>query len=163
MKIEVQIMRRAIPRVARESVSAVVGARAEFSGIVRAEEKGSRIAALEYEAYSPMAERVMREIIGEIGERHPCLSVHVTHRIGIIRVGETAIHIVVTARHRAEAFAMLTELMDRLKQNVPIWKRRALSDNELKTLAKGGAKPKRSRITRFARSHSLSPQRKGQG
>jgi len=112
--------------------SSGTGALAEFSGIVRAEENGRNIAALEYEAYSPMAERVTREIIADIGRRHPCLSVRVTHRIGIIPVGETAIHIIVTARHRAEAFVMLAEFMDRLKQDVPIWKRRALSADELK-------------------------------
>ena len=111
-----------------------LGALAEFSGIVRGEEDGRDIAALEYEAYSPMAERVMRELIVELGQRHPCLFVRVTHRIGIVPAGEAAIHIVAAARHRAEAFAMLTEFMNRLKQDVPIWKRRALSRNELNTL-----------------------------
>jgi molybdopterin synthase catalytic subunit len=113
-----------------------VGALAEFSGIVRAEENGRDIAALEYEAYSPMAERVMRDIITDIGRGHPCLFVGVTHRVGVVPVGETAIHIVVAARHRAEAFAMLTEFMNRLKQDVPIWKRRALSGDELEALKK---------------------------
>jgi molybdopterin synthase catalytic subunit len=113
-----------------------VGARAEFSGIVRREEDGRVITALEYEAYLPMAEKVMREIIEDIGRNHPCLSVRVTHRIGIVPVGETAIHIMVASRHRAEAFAMLTEFMNRLKQDVPIWKRRALSGDELEALKK---------------------------
>lgn len=111
-----------------------MGALAEFSGLVRGEENGRAIAALEYEAYSPMAERVMRDLLTEIGARHPCLFVRVTHRLGIVPVGEAAIHIVTAARHRAEAFAMLTEFMDRLKQDVPIWKRRALTDAELKVL-----------------------------
>ena len=112
------------------------GALAEFSGIVRGEENDRTIAALEYEAYSPMAERVMKEIITELGSRHPCLAVHVEHRIGIIPVGETAIHIRVLSRHRAEAFAMLAGFMNRLKQDVPIWKRRALTGDELAALKK---------------------------
>src|ERR1043165_7523320 len=85
-----------------------VGARAQFSGIVRGEENGQVIAALEYEAYQPMAERIARDIIADIGKRHSCLVVQMMHRIGIIPVGETAIYIVALARHRAEAFAMLT-------------------------------------------------------
>lgn len=113
-----------------------MGALAEFSGLVRGEENGRDIAALEYEAYSPMAEQVMREIITELVRRHPCLSVRVTHRTGIVPVGEAAIHMLVTARHRAEAFAMLTEFMNRLKQDVPIWKRRAWSHAELAALKK---------------------------
>ncbi len=114
--------------------SASTGAVAEFSGLVRGEENGRPIAALEYEAYSPMAEQVMRAIITELSQRHPCLSARVTHRVGIVPVGEAAIHLIVTARHRAEAFAMLTEFMNRLKQDVPIWKRRALSHAELAAL-----------------------------
>jgi molybdopterin synthase catalytic subunit len=136
MQIEIQITPQRIDARCElpKEFSSNIGALAEFSGIVRAEENGRDIAALEYEAYSPMAERVMREIIEDINRRHSCLFVQVTHRVGIIRVGETAIHIVVTSRHRAEAFAMLTEFMDRLKQDVPVWKRRALSSDELKAL-----------------------------
>ena len=135
MEIEIQITSQ--PIGGKTSLpSAGAGAHAEFSGIVRGEENGHAIAALEYEAYSPMAERTMREIITEIGSRHSCLSVLVIHRIGIIPVGETAIYVSAAARHRAEAFAMLMEFMNRLKQDVPIWKRRAFSSDELAALKK---------------------------
>ncbi len=105
-----------------------------FSGLVRNEESGREIAALEYEAYSPMAERVMRDLINELGQRHRCQFVSVTHRIGIVPAGEAAIRVHVAARHRAEAFAMLAEFMNRLKQDVPIWKRRGLTAAELAAL-----------------------------
>jgi molybdopterin synthase catalytic subunit len=124
--------RRELP----EEFSRNAGALAEFSGIVRSEEDGRDIAALEYEAYLPMAGRVMRDIIAEIGRQHPCLFVRVTHRVGIVPVGEAAIHIVTAARHRAEAFVMLTEFMNRLKQDVPIWKHRSLNGDELEALKK---------------------------
>ena len=99
-----------------------VGALAEFTGSVRGEENGQPIKALVYEAYQPMAETVMRRLLIEIAATHPCLTVRVQHRIGIVPVGEAAIHIAVQARHRAEAFALLANFMDRLKQDVPIWK-----------------------------------------
>lgn len=99
-----------------------VGAIAEFTGTVRGEEAGQSIAALVYEAYQPMAETVMHRLLNELAIAHPCLSVRVQHRIGVIRVGEAAIHIAVHAKHRAEAFALLAAFMDRLKQDVPIWK-----------------------------------------
>lgn len=102
------------------------GAIAEFRGVVRAEESGRLIGALEYEAYSPMAERTMRRIARELSERHDCLGARIVHRVGIVPVGETAIHILVASRHRGPAFAFLSEFMDRLKQDVPIWKLRAL-------------------------------------
>ena len=136
MQIEVNIttqridLRRELPGGSHGSVGAV----AEFAGLVRGEESGRPIAALEYEAYSPMAENVMRQIIEELGRQQPCLFVRVTHRVGVVPVGESAIHIVVGARHRAEAFAMLTGFMDQLKQDVPIWKRRARVLGELPEL-----------------------------
>jgi len=99
-----------------------VGAIAEFTGTVRGEEQGKSIAALVYEAYQPMAETVIRRLLTELAVVHPCLSVRVQHRIGVIPVGEAAIHIAVHAKHRAEAFALLAAFMDRLKQDVPIWK-----------------------------------------
>lgn len=98
------------------------GALAEFRGIVRGEEGGRPIGGLVYEAYQPMAERTMERILDEISVRHPCIAVTVRHRIGCVRVGECAIYIGVASRHRAEAFALLTTFMDRLKQDVPIWK-----------------------------------------
>jgi molybdopterin synthase catalytic subunit len=107
-----------------------VGAVVEFSGRVRAEEEGRAIAALEYEAYSPMAEQQMRRILEVLAGQQPCLFARVVHRVGVVPVGETAIHVSIAARHRAEAFAMLTGFMDRLKQDVPIWKCRALAGEE---------------------------------
>ena len=104
-----------------------VGAWVEFRGVVRGEENGQGIAALEYEAYSPMAERELRRILEDLAARHPCLAARVIHRIGIVPVGEAAIYVGIAGRHRAEAFALLDEFMDRLKQDVPIWKRRAIA------------------------------------
>jgi molybdopterin synthase catalytic subunit len=103
-----------------------VGALAEFRGLVRGEEKGAPISALVYEAYQPMAEREITRILESLLAAHPCLAVHVRHRLGRVLVGEAAIYVAVAARHRAEAFAVLTGFMDRLKQDVPIWKTHAL-------------------------------------
>lgn len=133
MQIEIQITSDAIAENAQAGARpGEAGAWAEFRGLVRGEEDGRPIAALEYEAYSPMAEREMRRILGELSARHPCLAATIIHRIGVVPVGEAAIYIGVAAKHRAEALAMVAEFMDRLKQDVPIWKRRALTAAELK-------------------------------
>ncbi len=115
-------LRRPLPL----ALSGSAGAVAEFRGLVRADESGARIGALEYEAYSPMAERAMHRLCDEIPSAHDCLFVRITHRIGVVPVGEAAIHIIVVSRHRAASFAFLAAFMDRLKQDVPIWKVRAL-------------------------------------
>ena len=128
MQIEIAItlepidLRRALPKELAGSAGAVV----EFAGLVRGEENGQPIAALEYEAYSPMAEREMRRILEALALAHPCRYVRVTHRVGVVPVGEAAIQVVAASAHRAEALALVAEFMDRLKQDVPIWKRRAV-------------------------------------
>lgn len=128
MRIELHLTTQRIgpDRAVPKELAGAVGAVAEFSGIVRAREGEETITALEYEAYPAMARAVMRRILEELSRAHPCLLVRVTHRLGVIPVGETALRVVVLAGHRGEAFAMLSEFMDRLKQDVPIWKRRAL-------------------------------------
>lgn len=132
MNIEIELTNASIAEHLPAPPSSVgAGAWVEFRGVVRGEENGRPIAALEYEAYSPMAETEMRRIIAELSGDTPCLFVRVIHRVGIVPVGEAAIYIGIAGRHRAEAFALLAGFMNRLKQDVPIWKRPALAAAEL--------------------------------
>jgi molybdopterin synthase catalytic subunit len=133
MQIDIVITSQPIDlqRPCPERLDDQTGAVGSFTGFVRSREAGRIITALQYEAYQPMAERLMRRIIEDIASRHPCRFVSVSHRIGIIPVGQAAIHVVTSAAHRAEAFAMLSQFMDRLKQDVPIWKCRALDSDPL--------------------------------
>lgn len=128
MQIEIEITseRFVQPGLKTGECAGRTGAWVEFSGVVRGEEAGQAIAALEYEAYHDMAIRVMREILEQQGSKHPCHFVRVIHRVGVVPVGEVAIWVGVAAGHRKEALATVTEFMDRLKLDVPIWKRRAI-------------------------------------
>ena len=108
-----------LPLPSRSDCGAVV----DFFGVVRAEENGAQIAGLEYEAYQPMAERQIDEIIHALLGQFSCRAVDVVHRIGFIPVGESSIVVRVAASHRQEAIAFLAEFMNRLKQDVPIWKK----------------------------------------
>ena len=106
------------------------GAVVEFAGIVRGEEHGKPIRALEYQAYQPMAERQIERLIHELLVEFPCASVRVSHRIGVVPAGESAILLQVAAGHRGPAFSFASAFMDRLKQEVPIWKINALPLSE---------------------------------
>lgn len=125
METDIQLTNEPIATSLPPLVTAA-GAWVEFRGVVRGEENGAAIAALEYEAYSPMAEQQMRRIIEEFAWRQPCLAARVIHRIGVIPVGEAAIYVGIAGKHRAQTFALLGEFMDRLKVDVPIWKRRVI-------------------------------------
>lgn len=98
------------------------GALAEFRGLVRGQENDRTIGGLVYEAYQPMAEREITRIAEHLAQAHPIHAVRIVHRIGAVPVGESAIYIGVSSRHRAAAFAFLSDFMDLLKRDVPIWK-----------------------------------------
>jgi len=122
MRIEVEVSDRLLCAAGAIGSDGVSGAVVEFAGVVRAEEHGRAIEALYYEAYEEMARSQTEKILRELERRFPCQAVRVLHRTGRVPVGEVAILVRIEAKHRAEAFGMLSAFMDRLKQDVPIWK-----------------------------------------
>jgi len=121
MKIQIQLgPEKIVPP--REFSDSTAGAEVCFSGTVRGEENGRSIHSLFYEAYRPMAENQIQAILRELADQYPCTSAEVIHRLGAVPVGETSLFVRVRAPHRSEAFHLLTSFLDRLKQDVPIWK-----------------------------------------
>ncbi|MEM1157006.1 MAG: molybdenum cofactor biosynthesis protein MoaE [Verrucomicrobiota bacterium] len=98
------------------------GAVVEFQGIVRGTEDGEPIRALDYEAHPSMAEKELLKITSELAAKHFCDRLIFIHRVGEVPVGEMSLYLRVDARHRAEAFGFCQKLIDRMKQDVPIWK-----------------------------------------
>jgi molybdopterin synthase catalytic subunit len=107
-----------------------MGAVVTFAGIVRDNFGGRRTAYLEYEAYQPMAETVLAQLAGEARERWATGAIAIHHRVGRLQIGETAVLIVVAAPHRHEAFEAAEQIMDRIKQVAPIWKKESWADGE---------------------------------
>ncbi|WP_328398154.1 molybdenum cofactor biosynthesis protein MoaE [Nocardia sp. NBC_00416] len=102
------------------------GAVVVFSGVVRDHDSGQAVSALEYSAH-PDAIRFLRECCASVAESTG-LPVAAVHRIGELSVGDLAIVTAVAAPHRAEAFAACSTLVDRIKHEVPIWKRQLFAD-----------------------------------
>ena len=84
--------------------------------------------ALEYEAYSAMAEKQMAEIEQEIRRRWPVGEMALVHRLGRLNIGEVSVAAAVSCPHRAEAFEACRFAIDRLKELVPIWKQENWAD-----------------------------------
>jgi molybdopterin synthase catalytic subunit len=99
------------------------GAVVSFLGTVRDLTGDEVTVALEYEAFPPMAERMMAEIVADVRARWPVGEVTVVHRLGRLEVGEISLAVAVSAPHRADAFAACWHAIDRLKEVVPIWKK----------------------------------------
>lgn len=118
------VLDRVIAAVERRQAGGVV----TFVGKVRDHSRGHAIDHLEYEAYAPMALKVMRRIAAEVEAEVVDASVAVHHRLGRLAIGEAAVIIAAAAPHRAEAFAACRAVIERLKQDVPIWKREVAVD-----------------------------------
>jgi molybdopterin synthase catalytic subunit len=93
------------------------GAVVTFAGVTR------DVPSLEYEAYAEMALEQLRAVVAEAIERHGLCAAAAEHRIGSVPLSEASVLVAVSAPHRAEAFAGGREIIDRLKELAPIWKR----------------------------------------
>jgi molybdopterin synthase catalytic subunit len=104
------------------------GAALLFWGVVRNHNDDRPVTHLEYDAYVEMAERVLREIVGEARERWQTGEIAVVHRLGRLDVGEGSVAIAVASPHRAEAYDASRYVIEELKRRVPIWKREGYAD-----------------------------------
>ena len=107
------------------------GAVVVFHGITRDHNEGRKVLWLEYEAYSPMAEDMMTQIIGEMRDQWEIGEVAVCHRTGRVDIGETSMVLAVSAAHRRPAFESALYFIDRLKEVVPIWKKEYFEGGEV--------------------------------
>jgi molybdopterin synthase catalytic subunit len=104
------------------------GAVLSFVGTVRDEKLGRRVLYLDYEAYEPMAERVLHRIGTEMCTRWPACAVALVHRIGRVEIGTASIAIVVSTPHRAEGFEALRYGIETVKRDLPVWKKEYFED-----------------------------------
>ena len=110
--------------VARSAAGAVVS----FSGVVRDHDGGRGVQALDYSSH-PSAGDVITRVARQIATGHPdVLALAVSHRVGSLTIGDSALACAVAAAHRAAAFAACAALVDEVKLQLPIWKRQEFAD-----------------------------------
>ncbi|APX35043.1 hypothetical protein BH708_18110 [Brachybacterium sp. P6-10-X1] len=105
------------------------GAIVTFDGVVRDHDGGRGVVRLEYTAH-PGAAAVMREVAREVAERYPDTLVALAHRHGALEIGDSALTCAVAAPHRKQAFVACDDLVDTVKQRLPIWKHQTFDDGE---------------------------------
>ncbi len=104
------------------------GAVVLFHGTVRDHTDDRRVTHLEYEAYVPMAERLLASLGEEVATRHGLSALACIHRIGRLEIGETAVVVAAASPHRRAALEAVEDYVRRLKQDVPIWKKEHFED-----------------------------------
>ncbi|MCB2412457.1 molybdenum cofactor biosynthesis protein MoaE [Demequina sp. TTPB684] len=104
------------------------GAVATFVGLVRDHDPSveGEVTHLEYSAH-PDAAATLERVVAEVEARHDAV-LALTHRVGLLGVGEPAIVAAAASAHRAEAFAACRDAVERVKAELPVWKREILSD-----------------------------------
>ena len=116
-----------IERVRRDTSGAVV----TFVGATRSHTSDRKVLYLEYEAYRPMADNKLAEIVQEMRERWPVEGVVIAHRLGRLEIGEISLVVAVSSPHRKDAFEACQHSVDRIKQAVPIWKKEFFEGGEV--------------------------------
>ncbi|MCM3798754.1 MULTISPECIES: molybdenum cofactor biosynthesis protein MoaE [Bacillaceae] len=106
------------------------GAMTTFIGTVREWTKGKRTLYLEYQAYIPMAEKMLKTIGDEIQRKWPDTKIAITHRIGRLDISDIAVCIAVSSPHRKAAYEANKYAIERIKQIVPIWKKEHWENGE---------------------------------
>jgi molybdopterin synthase catalytic subunit len=109
--------------VASRTLGGGHGAVVAFSGVVRGQEEGAPIQAIEYEAFEKMVRHQFGILFDEVEQRWPVASIRLVHRTGRVAVTEASLWVEVVTPHRGEAFAACQYLIDEMKKRVPIWKK----------------------------------------
>ncbi len=105
---------------------AAAGATVTFAGVVRDHDDGRSVTQLEYQVH-PSAAAVVAEVAADIASHPGVIAVAVTHRYGLLGVGDTALAAAVSAAHRREAFEACSHLVDEVKRRLPVWKRQVFA------------------------------------
>lgn len=104
------------------------GAVLVFVGTVRDHHRNREVSGLAYHAYRPMAEAALARLVAELESASPGVRVEIVHRLGEVPLAAASVAIAVASPHRDEAYAVSREALERLKREVPIWKRERYAD-----------------------------------
>lgn len=111
-----------------KSSSNEIGALAIFVGVVRGTRRNEKVTKIEYEAYESLAPKAIEKIIEELRTKYGIIDVVVEHRVGTIPVGGDVMYVLIASKHREEGFQALTEMINRIKHEVPVWKKEVTAE-----------------------------------
>lgn len=123
MGVRVTTRPLSVPAAYRALSDPSLGGVVVFVGRVRPDPVAAgTVHALFYEAHEPLAHRELERLRTEAVQRLPKARVVLWHRLGVLPVGTVSVIVGVATPHRAAAFDLARDLIDRLKAEVPIWK-----------------------------------------
>lgn len=116
--------------IAKHSAKTAIGGHSIFMGQIRKDEvDGKVVEAIEYTAYEELALEKMDEIRVYVFEKYPLSCMHVYHSLGTIKTGEICLFVFTSSAHRKPAIDACSEIVERLKAELPIWGKEIFEDN----------------------------------
>ncbi|SNU01675.1 molybdopterin synthase subunit MoaE [Ruaniaceae bacterium KH17] len=103
------------------------GALLTFAGVVRVHDHGKECTGIDYVAH-PMADSALREAVAGFATRAGVHGVVAQHRVGYLGIGGVALFVAASATHRREAFECVSDVVEWVKANLPVWKKQYLAD-----------------------------------
>ena len=116
-------------QIVKHSSKHTIGGHAIFLGQVRADDhQGKKVELIDYSAYEEMANTEISNIREAAFAKRSLNCLHIYHSLGKVNVGEISLFVFVSSKHRKEAIAAMTELVEEVKNKVPVWKKEVLQD-----------------------------------
>jgi len=114
------------------------GALATFEGWVRNHNNDSRVTSLTYYGYEKLAINQGKRIIEEAKRLFDIENAVAIHRIGALQIGDMAVWVGVSSKHRYPAFDACKWILDTIKADIPVWKQEFYQDEPSKWLSNNG-------------------------
>ena len=106
---------------------AAAGAVVTFEGVVRNHDADRAVTGIGYSCH-PTAGRIVEQIARDVAQAGRVRALGVVHRVGDLAVGDAALAVAVSSDHRAEAFAVCSQIVEEVKERLPVWKRQTFTD-----------------------------------
>ena len=115
--------------IAKHATQKNIGAHSIFLGQVRSDViDDKKVAAIEYTTYEEMALEKMHEIREAIFEKYALTCMHVYHSLGTVKAGEISLFVFTSSAHRKPAIDACEEVVERIKQELPVWGKEVFED-----------------------------------
>lgn len=116
--------------ISKHSSKTAIGGHSIFMGQVRRDEiDGKYVAGIDYTAYKELALEKMNQIREDIFEKYPLHCMHVHHSLGTVNAGDICLFVFTSSAHRKPAIEACSELVERIKAELPIWGKEIFEDN----------------------------------
>lgn len=129
MRLHVEVTDKEI--TAKHEADPPHGGEVIFRGLVRNTNHGRKVTALSYDSFVPLAEQTLKTIAQEASAKWgDDMNMTIVHRTGHLQIGDEAVIVVVSSKHRQEAFDACQYIIEELKVRAPIWKKEHYIDGE---------------------------------